>query len=25
MYPEPAPRFRATGPLSDIERAVMRL
>ncbi|HEX9213825.1 MAG TPA: hypothetical protein VF901_25195 [Bradyrhizobium sp.] len=25
MYPEPAPRFRAVGPLSDIERAVMRL
>lgn len=25
MYPEPAPRFRASGPLSDIERAVMRL
>jgi hypothetical protein len=25
MYPEPAPRFRAAGPLSDIERAVMRL
>jgi hypothetical protein len=25
MYPEPAPRFRATGPLSDIDRAVMRL
>lgn len=25
MYPEPAPRFRASGPLSDVERAVMRL
>ena len=25
MYPEPAPRFRAAGPLSDTERAVMRL
>jgi hypothetical protein len=25
MYPEPAPRFRAVGPLSDIERTVMRL
>lgn len=25
MYPEPAPRFRAVGPVSDIERAVMRL
>jgi hypothetical protein len=25
MYPEPAPRFRAAGPLSEVERAVMRL
>jgi hypothetical protein len=25
MYPEPPARFRTTGPLSDIERAVMRL
>ncbi|WP_291848496.1 hypothetical protein [Bradyrhizobium sp.] len=25
MYPEPAARFRAVGPLSEIERAVMRL
>ncbi len=25
MYPEPPARFRAAGPLSDIERAVMRL
>ncbi|MGY3513221.1 hypothetical protein [Bradyrhizobium lupini] len=25
IYPEPAPRFRAAGPLTDIDRAVMRL
>ena len=25
IYPEPAPRFRATGLLSEVERAVMRL
>ena len=25
MYPEPPARFRATGPLTEIERAVMRL
>jgi hypothetical protein len=25
IYPEPPPRFRASGPLSEIERAVMRL
>lgn len=25
MYPEPPPRFRATGPLTEIERAVMLL
>ncbi|MDA9404086.1 hypothetical protein [Bradyrhizobium sp. CCBAU 45389] len=25
MFPEPPPRFRAVGPVSDIERAVMRL
>jgi hypothetical protein len=25
IYPEPPPRFRAAGPLSELERAVMRL
>jgi hypothetical protein len=25
IYPEPPARFRAVGPLSDLERAVMRL
>ena len=25
IYPEPPPRFRASGPLTDVERAAMRL
>jgi hypothetical protein len=25
MYPEPPARFRAAGPLSEVERTVMRL